>query len=103
MTLPDEINFLPEDYRHRGVMRRTSIAGMAALLTVALTLAGAIQLTRLRLRLVENQHAETMRLYSQANSKARSQARFRDQQGEIVRRAALQLSLVDAVPRTLVL
>jgi len=103
MTSPNQLSFLPDDYLHRKVQRRSNVI-CAALFVVVMTAIGtAFTYSERTVKAVERQHAQVEEEYTDAARRIQQVQRMQDKQRRMAQQAELTASLLEKVPRTFIL
>jgi hypothetical protein len=98
MTETDELSFLPDDYKHRRIRRKTKVIGAAAVLVVIAAIGSNVWLARRSLARVQQEHAAAALAYSDAAQRIAILRRQREEQRATIRHALLAAALTDDVP-----
>jgi Tfp pilus assembly protein PilN len=103
MSAPNELSFLPDDYLERKARRRANAVCAGLSVVVMGAIAGAFWTSERSMREVETRATKVSTDYADAAKSIEQTNRIEAQQQKIVRQADLAASLVEKVPRSILL
>lgn len=103
MSAPNELSFLPDDYLAHKAQRRTNAICAGLFIVVMVGIGTAFTLTEKAMRQVEARHAQVDQQYTEAARRIEQVRQMQEQQRRMSRQAELTASLLEKVPRTIIL
>lgn len=103
MSGPRTLSFLPDDYLERKAQTRTNVICATLLLLVMGAAGVAYYLTQRAAESVQVEHAALVEQYEEAAGRIARVQKMQDQQKKLARQAELTASLLEKLPRSLVL
>ncbi len=103
MSVPNQVNFLPEDYLARKARQRTNVICAFLFLVVGATIGLAFTVTERSTREVDREHGEVERLYADAAKRIEQVRQLNEKQRRMAQQAELTASLLEKVPRSFIL
>jgi len=103
MDAPDQLSFLPDDYLERKAQRRTNV--ICAVLTgiVMVAICSAFSLTEKMDQRSDAEHSAIEQQYSEAARQIEEVQQMENKQQRMARQAELAASLLEKVPRSIIL
>jgi Tfp pilus assembly protein PilN len=103
MQLQDDLSFMPDDYLSQKSIRRTNHLCSALLLAVLVALGGAFLWSRSGLLSLRAEHAQVTDEFNIESDRIKRLDELRKQHESILRRAQLADSLIEKLPRSVML
>jgi hypothetical protein len=103
MSSPNQLSFLPEDYLEKKRQQRTNFICAALFVIIMSGVGVAFTVTERSLRAVERDHQETAKKHAEAASLIEQERQLREKQLKMNNQANLTASLLEKVPRSVLL
>src|SRR5213080_5044386 len=103
MAAPNELSFLPDDYLERKARRRTNAICAVLFCVVISSIGGAFTVTERSMREIEKQYSDIERSYTDAAKRIEQVEQMQEKQRTMAHQAELTASLLEKVPRSLIL
>jgi len=103
MSSPNQLSFLPEDYLEKKRQQRTNFICAALFVIIMTGVGGAFTVTERSLRAVERDHQETAKKHAEAANLIEQERQLREKQLKMNNQANLTASLLEKVPRSVLL
>ena len=98
-----QANFLPEDYIEKRAQRRTNIVCLSLFVVVMAGVAGGFVMTERRQRLVDERMGQINKEMRQASTSLQQLKMLEAKREEMMKKASISASLMEPVPRSLLL
>jgi hypothetical protein len=103
MSSPNQLSFLPEDYLEKKRQQRTNFICAALFVIIMSGVGVAFTVTERSLRAVEKDHQETAKKHAEAANLIEQERQLREKQLKMNNQANLTASLLEKVPRSVLL
>ena len=103
MSSPNQLSFLPEDYLEKKRQQRTNFICAALFVIIMSGVAVTFTVTERSLRAVEQDHQETAKKHAEAANLIEQERQLREKQLKMNNQANLTASLLEKVPRSVLL
>jgi Tfp pilus assembly protein PilN len=103
MSAPNQVSFLPEDYLDRKAQRRTNVICAILAAIVMGAIGSAFSLTERLVSQAERRHAVAEEGYAKAARQIQEVHDMEEKQQKMARQAELAASLLEKIPRSLIL
>jgi Tfp pilus assembly protein PilN len=103
MSSPNQLSFLPEDYLETKRQRRTNVICAALFLVVMAGVGASFTWVEKSLRTAEKDNTETGKRFAEAASRIEQEKQMEEKQAKMNAQAELTASLLEKVPRSVLL
>ena len=103
MSSPNQLSFLPEDYLETKRQRRTNVICAALFLVVMAGVGASFTWVEKSLRAAEKDNTETGKRFAEAASRIEQEKQMEEKQAKMNAQAELTASLLEKVPRSVLL
>jgi Tfp pilus assembly protein PilN len=103
MKPPNELSFLPDDYLENKAQRRANVICAFLFLVVMVSIGFAFTTSEKSLRTVESEHNKVEKDFTDAAKRIQQVQELQEKQRTMARQAELTASLLEKVPRSLIL
>jgi len=103
MSSPNQLSFLPEDYLETKRQRRTNVICTTLFLTIMSGIGFAFTTMEKSLRAAEKEHEEVSKQYAEAATRIEQERQMQEKQLKMNNQAELTASLLEKVPRSVLL
>jgi Tfp pilus assembly protein PilN len=103
MNVPNQLDFLPEDYLLRKSQQRTNVMCASLFVVIIASVGGTFHFAERSMREAEQRYAAVDRQHTDAARRIAEMRQMQQKQQMLARKAELSASLIDRVPRSYVL
>jgi Tfp pilus assembly protein PilN len=103
MSAPNQLSFLPEDYLDRKAQRRTNVICAILAAIVMIAIGSAFTFTERMMQTAQRRHAVVEQRYAQAAQEITEVRDMEEKQRKMAHQAELAASLLEKIPRSIIL